>query len=282
MKFRPIDKISFIYIAFNIIYMIFGYYRVHNALLHLSVYSLATVMIILLATFQSKNKILTFIRDWYPILLSPYFFEATSAMNLVIIQEYTDVFFQKIDFIIFGYQPAIEWGTKLDNYVVQEIMHFAYFSYYAMIPIVAYFIYSRSKETFYKFIFALSFVYFVCLIIYSMLPVVGGRYLEDALELTKIYRYGIFTRIMAYVYSHTAHWGGAFPSSHVAISVGVSIGALQYNKKLGYIISFVTFLLTISTVYCHYHYFIDAVFGVIFGISLFFAGQKIYTKMRTI
>ena len=278
MKFRPTDKISFIYLAFNIIYMILGYSRVHNALLHLSIFILFAVGIFLLVAFPARNKFLIFLRDWYPIILSAYFFEATSAMNLVIIPEFTDVFFQKIDMMIFGYQPAIEWGAKLDNFVVQEIMHFAYFSYYALIPIVGFFIYNKSKETFHKFMFAMSFVYYICLIIYSILPVIGGRYWEITMELTKIYRYGIFTRVMAYIYSHTTHLGGAFPSSHVAIAVAVSIAAVQHHKKTGYLVVFITFLLSLSTVYCHYHYFIDTIFGIIFGIALFLWGQKIYTK----
>jgi len=160
-------------------------------------------------------------------------------------------------------------------------MHFAYFSYYLMIPAVGLYISINSRKTFHKFMFGMAFLYYICLVIYSILPVIGGRYWDVTMELSKVYRYGIFTRIMAYIYSHTTHMGGAFPSSHVAISVAVSIAAIQTNKKFGYSILFLTFLLSISTVYCHYHYFIDTIFGIIFGIVLFLLGQIIYDKLST-
>ncbi|MDY6915301.1 MAG: phosphatase PAP2 family protein, partial [Candidatus Cloacimonadota bacterium] len=117
---------------------------------------------------------------------------------------------------------------------------------------------------------------------YMILPVIGGRWweiMEGTEKLTTQMRHGIFTRIMALIYRGTTHQGGAFPSSHVAVAVVANLIAYFYNKKLGWSLFPLTFLLSISTVYCHYHYFIDTIFGLLYGIIFFFISIKLYGKL---
>jgi len=279
-KFRPIDFISFAYIFINLLFILFGWKRILNPQLHFFAFLMIGIVIFLLIKYSHKSKILCFFRDWYPFLAFLYFFEVTSALNKVFFPDFIDPFFQKIDLLIFGYQPAIQWGLKCDNFFIHEIMAFSYFSYYLMFPCLGIFLYLKKRETFHKFVFNLSFVFYVCYLTYNVLPVAGGRYWDLTLELTKIYQYGLFSRIMAFIYNQTTHFGGAFPSSHVALSVAVTICALRHQKVLGYIFLILTFLLSISTVYLHYHYFIDTIFGIFYGIGFYFLAIKIFSKLE--
>ncbi len=280
IKLLPIDIITFCYIAFNLLYILLGWSKIENPILHFSIFSLIILIILLLAKYSHINPILSFIRDSYPVFIFLYFFNATMAINKVIFPEFIDGFFQKIDLAIFGYQPSIIWGKMLDSFFIQELMHFAYFSYYLMFPILGFTLYFKDKKAFRKFIFALSFVFYFCYATYNILPVVGGRYWDSMMELTRIYRYGIFSRIMAGIYTISTHKGGAFPSSHVAISVVLTISAIRNFRWLGYIYIPLTFLLIISTVYCHYHYFIDAVFGIIYAFAFYYLSLKLYHRMQ--
>ncbi|HHE37109.1 MAG TPA: phosphatase PAP2 family protein [Candidatus Cloacimonetes bacterium] len=277
-RFRPIDILTFLYILINLLYIIFGWKRVHNPHIHFPVFLMIGIVIYILIRNEKHSGILSFLRDWYPVIAFTYFFEATSALNKVIFPDFLDPFFQKIDFHIFGYQPAIVWGIKLDYFWLQELMHFAYFCYYLMIPVLGFLLYFKKREAFHRFVFSISFLFYFCYLIFNILPVIGGRALEGATFLTTEYRYGIFTRIMALIYNNTAHLGGAFPSSHVAVAVGVTISALRDVKWFGWILIPISFLLSISTIYCHYHYFIDTVAGLFFGIGIYYLGLKIYGK----
>ena len=279
-RFRAVDFITFVHIFLNLFYIILGWKKIHNSFQHFLIFSIIGILIVLLNKFSANSKIVAFFYDWYPILALTYFFEVTSVLNKVIFPNFLDPFFQKIDFAIFGYQPAIYWGTHFDNFFLQELLHFGYFCYYLMIPGIGFYYYFKDKKKFYRFVFSISFLFYLCYSIYAVFPVIGGRALPGAMELTKTYRYGIFTRIMAFIYNNTKHLGGAFPSSHVAVAFAVTISVLRNNKLLGYFLLIITFLLSVATVYCHYHYFIDTIAGLIFGAAIFYLSLPVYKKLN--
>lgn len=281
-KFMPLDWISYGYILFNLIYIAIGRERVPNAGFHLGVFLLIAVVLFLLIKLYHKESgwLVTFLRNWYPFILFTYFFELSTIANRVVFPEYLDPFFIRIDEMIFGYQPAIIWGQLTDDIFINELMYFSYFSYYIVVPGIAFLLYFSHKEYFKRYAFTIAFVFYVCYTTYQFLPVVGGRFLPGVPEMTTAYEGGPFQHIMAFIYSSSNHWGSAFPSSHVAVSVAVNIAALQYFRKLGYWLMPLNFLLAISTVYCHYHYFIDTVFGLIYGIGFYFLGTALYRYLK--
>jgi len=284
IKLRDTDIAALIYIGLNILYMIFGWNRFTNHRLLLE-FSLIPVIIFLLIRFARVNPIIDFFRNTYPLILFPYFFEVTSDVNRIIYPNYLDGFFQKVDFNMLGYQPALEWGKMLDGWFWQELFHFAYFSYYMMFAGLCIFLLFNRKEQFSRFLFILSFVYYICFITYMVLPVIGGRWweiMEGYRKVTVEYRYGAFTRIMAWIYSNTTHRGGAFPSSHVAIALVTTIAAVEQKLKVSWVFIPLTILLAISTVHCHYHYFIDTIFGVIYAFMFYKLGAFIYQKREIV
>ncbi len=290
--FNKTDLITIIYSLINMLYIIYGYSKVEHPLKLIVSFLSIIVFIIAISHFDTsgsllrreyKKRLIRFLHLWSAPMFFAFFFEATSAVNLVVFKDFLDPFFQRLDYLIFAYQPAMEWGTRWDNYFIQELLHFSYFSYYLMIFGVPFLIYFKRKEEIFKrVVFNISFVFYCCYLIFMVLPVIGGRALEGAFELTVQYRYGIFTHLMAYIYRATPHLGGAFPSSHVAIAVCISLISSKYFKVLPYILFPITFLLSISTVYCHYHYFVDTIAGVIYGAGCYYLSEKLYNKLKVI
>ena len=284
-NYRPIDYLVTFYILFNLFFFIFGWAKIPNNYIHLTIFIGIGLFIFFINYFYKvSSKIMGFIRDWYQMPLFIYFFESTTLFNRIIFPNFIDHFFQKIDAFIFGYQPALVWGKTLDNFFWQELFHFAYFSYY-LIPVLFLVIYFKNRELYIRFAFVVTFVFFVCYVTYNFLPVIGGRWWEMKANypvLTIQYRYGIFTRIMAAIYRGTTHQGGAFPSSHVAVALASNIFAFKFKKWLGWCLIPITFLLTIATVHCHYHYFIDTIFGVVYGLFFYYLGMKIYYKFHKV
>ncbi len=285
-KLNPVDLITLAYASIIDLFIIYGWSRIEHPLqqilLHFSIIILILGLSFLHEKFP-KCKFIFFFRLAYPLVLYGYFFESVSHLNLLIFHDYIDGFFQKIDFLIFGYQPTLYWGTHFDTYFLQELFHFSYFSYYLMFLILTITMFVKEKyEDLEEFIFTLSIVFYFCFITYVILPVIGGRFYPQAMALTKTLRYGIFTKIMAVIYIHSPHLGGAFPSSHVAIATVLMLSALRYERKLGYFFIPITFLLSISTVYCHYHYFTDVIGGIIYVIVFYPLSFKIYEKLRHI
>ena len=269
--------------------MALGFSRVKDAGIHIPAYLSIATAIVLLAWYHrnldpakhiATNKILSLVRGLYPVALFGYFFSSGYSVNQIIFTDWLDPFFMGIDKGIFGYLPSLEWGMRYDSFWISELFHFAYFCYYPMIIGLPVYLYLKKPEGFKELIFNLSFSFYFCYLIFSILPVIGGRYIPEAMELTQLYRAGPFTHIMVFIYRHSNHLGGAFPSSHVAISLVLTVAALRHVRKLGYLFVAITFFLAIATVYCHYHWFIDAVFGVFTGIGVYYLANYIHRKLQ--
>jgi len=278
-KIRPLDIITIIHILIAISILLIGRGVVENTAQRILIHLLILLFIGFLIKFSGKSSLLELIHDWYPLLLWGFFFETTTLANQVFQQGYWDIQVQQIDQFIFGYQPALVWGTKLDNFFWQEFFHFWYFSYYPMMIGIGILYYKFERKYFHQYFFSITLIFYISYFVYYFVPVIGGRFWQITQVLTREYRYGVFTRLMALIYNGTKHWGGALPSSHVSVATAVTIASFRYSKLLGWLFLGVTALLSISIVYCHYHYFIDIPAGILFGLILYAAASKLYIKM---
>jgi membrane-associated phospholipid phosphatase len=288
IKLKLIDWATLAFCVWMLLLVSFGWERVHNPLVHFISYLTiitAVLMLIWFTEFMKGGsrlvfyKVLAFVRSFYPVLLFLYFFESTSATNKVLFHNWLDPFFLNIDKRIFGYLPSMQWAIRYDNPWLREWLYFSYFSYYLMIMGLPLLFYLKRRKAMDEMVYVLSSVFYFCYFIYSWLPVIGGRYIPEAMELTRQSAGGVFTSAMAFIYTHSPHLGGAFPSSHIAIALVLSLLAWEHFTKLGYLLLFITFFLAVATVYCHYHWFIDAVFGVITGLAGFLAARYLFRKL---
>lgn len=289
--FNRTDLITFIYCIINVFYIIFGFNRIEEASFLLISFVNIILALIFIAFFDKylsnkmekfSAKIFQFLHLWYAPIMYGFFFEATSKVNRLLFRNFLDPIFQNYDQLIFTYQPAIIWEQVWNGFFIQEVLHFSYFAYYLMILGIPLYLYLKSdKKIFKQAVFNISFVFYACYLIYMFLPVIGGRALEGAYELTIQYRYGVFTHIMAFIYRTSTHLGGAFPSSHVAIALTITLISLKHFKYLQYLLICITILLTISTVYCHYHYFIDAIAGLFYGTFMYLLSEYFYKRVKS-
>lgn len=253
-----IDLITLVFCGWILAYMSIGIGRTHDAWIHIPRYLSIAIGVLLLAWANKQalvlgrprlHKALSFIRGIYPVFLFGYFFTSGHAFNRIIVSDWLDPWFMQIDKSVFGYYPSLEWGKTYSNWAIQELFHFAYFCYYPMIVGLPVYLYFKQPKAFKELIFNLTFVFYLCYTIYSVLPTIGGRYIPEAMEITKTYRGGLFTHIMVFIYRTSGHLGGAFPSSHIAITLVLTVAALRFVKPMGIVFPVIAFFLTIATVY---------------------------------
>jgi membrane-associated phospholipid phosphatase len=268
--------------------MALGWNRAEDPQIHFPTYLSILTAVVLSAWLQRRftdrdgfwARLLRFFRGLYPVMLFGYFFISGHSVNRIIFGDWIDPFFRDIDQAIFGYLPSLEWGKRYAHWAVSELFHFAYFCYYPMIGGLPVYLYFRNRKAFSELIFTLTFTFYLCYWLYSLLPVIGGRFIPEAMELTKVVQGGPFTRIMALIYTYSAHLGGAFPSSHIGVTIVLTIAALKHTRKMGYVFVVIAFFLSLATVYCHYHWFIDAVAGVFIGIIGHFLALWVLSKLQ--
>ncbi len=245
-----------------------------NFILSLHILSILCLIIFYYITSKFKLKIA---RDWYLIFIVTFFYEETGYLNQMVFQGFWDKFIMNVEYTIFHCDIGKMLLSGFNHPVINEIMYFFYFSYYIIIPALAFMIYRHnSREEFHYFLFTLMFTYFFCYLLYIFIPIAGPFEYEQV----KIKGF-IFEHIIKFFYQHGELPGSAMPSSHVAIALTVLLFSKKYNIKFPvFIIIFI--MLSISTVYLRYHYILDVVAGILTGIFCYFISSEIIKRSRLI
>jgi len=239
-------------------------------------------------------RVLDFLRHFYPVLLYAAFFCETGSLNRMFFKEYLDPRVVRWEQGLFGCQPSVLFMQKLPWLPVSELFYASYFSYYVMIGGVGIALFLRNRRQFFHYVSVVSFLFYVCYLLYIVLPVIGSRVFfhqvggytlpaeVQQLAMTDAYpeavRHGVFFRLMAWIYRVFEAPGAALPSSHVAVSLCTVFFSFRYLRPIRYAHLAVACLLCLSTVYCRYHYVVDVLTGLLAAAILVPLGNWLYSK----
>ncbi len=265
----------------------------------LAVHAAGLMLVHWLIQTQARNPsnwLLNFLRHFYPVLLYTAFFTETGLLNRMFFREYLDPTIAQWEQQIFGCQPSVLFMEKLPWLAVSELFYISYFSYYVMIVGVGIALFVRSRQQFFHYISVVSFLFYVCYLIYIILPVIGSRAffrqvdgysLPEAIQqlaVTDVYpesvQAGVFFQIMKWIYRVFEAPGAAFPSSHVAVALCTVYFSFRYLRPIRFAHLAVACMLCLSTVYCRYHYVVDVLAGLLTAAILVPLGNWLYLKFE--
>jgi len=238
--------------------------------------------------------VVDFLRHFYPVLLYAAFYRESGMLSQMFVSGYLDPAVILWEQALFGFQPSMQFMASLPWLPVSELFYAAYFSYYVMIAGVGLTLFLRRREAFFHYASVLSFVFYVCYLIYIFLPVIGPRVFSRSLggytlppavqALVPDFSYppqvthGLFFRIMALIYEVFEAPGAALPSSHVAASICTVWFSFRYRLRIRYVHLVAVVLLCLSTVYCRYHYVIDVLAGLLTVAVLVPLGNWLFNR----
>jgi membrane-associated phospholipid phosphatase len=240
--------------------------------------------------------LLDFLRHFYPVLLYTAFFVETGSLNRMFFKEYLDPMVAQWEQQIFGCQPSVLFMEKLPWLLLSELFYLSYFSYYVMIAGVGIALFVRDRRQFFHYVSVVSFLFYICYLIYIILPVIGSRAFfrqvegyslpaaTQQLAVTDAYpesvQAGPFFHIMKWVYHNFEAPGAAFPSSHVAVALCTVFFSFLYLRRIRYLHLGVALLLCLSTIYCRYHYVVDLLAGLVTAALVIPLGNWLYFKFE--
>lgn len=269
-----IDVSTLMYNAVVVLILVFFRSRIplwHSEIL-INLAILLLIIFIVSRIRDSSPPAARFFKGFYPLLLLLAEYEQTSRINRIVFPEILDPLFQRVEYMLFGFQPAIAFAEAFPHPWLVEYMHFSYFTYYFQFPILGLMLYcKRDRQPFIEYMFSLCNTFYVCYLIYIVLPVVG----PPVFNMNDFSMGGWFTSIMADIYEKFEVGGAAFPSSHVAVAAVVLYYGVKYFPRGIPIFAVLFVSLTLSTVYCRYHYAIDVICGVLTAVALIFISQTL-------
>lgn len=244
---------------------------------------------------RPANRLLDFLRHFYPVLLYTAFYRETEELNQMFITGYLDPMFFRLEERLFGLQPSLAFMEWLPYLWVSEPLYAAYFSYYLMIAGVGLALFLRDRRQFFHYVSVVSFVFYVCYLAYIIIPVVGPRILYRTIPgytlpadvvpavipaVPATVESGPIFRLMAWIYENFEALGAAFPSSHVAVAITTLWFSFRHLRRIRWFHAIMVVLLCVSTVYGRYHYVVDVVAGILTAAILVPAGNWLYARFQ--
>lgn len=276
ISLKKLDIFFFAFILLTSLVIVIGWNTVVNPF-NLLIIRLAIVLIVLvLIAIDEKtgNKIIQLIRNTYPLILTGYFYQETAFYNKFLFSDF-DPLLEKMDFTLFGFQPSLVFSERFSNMLFSELMYFGYFSFYLLIITLVIVFYFFKNDNFLETIFYFTSSLYLFYIFFAFFPSAGPQFYypwpENALP--KAY---FFDKIMHIIQHVGEQPTGAFPSSHVGISI-IFLILVRKASELVYWISIpIVFLLILATVYIKAHFVVDVIGGVLFVPVVLYLSKRIY------
>ena len=278
LHFLPVDWAVMGYMAVTLVYMLYGAQKLNHVLNHIEVRLLMALLIVAFARFDvakaGQNKVFYFLRNFYPLLILSYFYKETGYLNNIVFN-YFDGYFVYLEKALWGMQPSIEFSKHFPQKWFSELMNFSYFFYYFLTLGIGLLAYFWNKTRLQKIIFMVAVSFLIYYLIFAFFPVKGPQFWFYGADAKPVDSY-FFSKMVKLAQHIGETQTGAFPSSHVGMSVIFLILTYKYLRKTFWVILIPVVLLWFATVYIKAHYLIDVIGGFITAPLIYWVSDKMY------
>ncbi|KGL63288.1 phosphatase PAP2 family protein [Polaribacter sp. Hel1_85] len=230
-------------------------------------------MVLIYFDSKVKNTLLNLLRNCYPVLFSMLFYTETVFYNKLFFSN-LDKYLIKLDLQLFGFQPSVRFSEYFSNPVFSELMYVGYFALYILIISFVFITYFKLKKDSEELFFKLAASMLLFYLFFCFFPAAGPQFHFASPEKDLPTAF-LFDEIM-HLIQKAEQPTGAFPSSHVGLSLIVLV---LFRKRVpNYFKIAIPFviLLILSTVYIKAHYAVDAIAGIISVPIVLFLSTFLY------
>ncbi|MCH7521962.1 MAG: phosphatase PAP2 family protein [Candidatus Marinimicrobia bacterium] len=261
----------------------FGYLYFITALIHL----VMIIMVLGITSVDAQSGPRAWLRWFYPLLLLlPLHYEIELVGTLFHAGQVYDGLVRTWDRWLFGGHPHRYLADLLPGPWWRELFHLLYLTYYPLVLGGFAVSWRQGRKSanrtelpvspeFLRFAFVFMGTYISYQVIFILFPVVGP--LDD--RFLRFDGQGLLGPLIDWIYTLGNSAGGALPSSHVGEAVVIFLllrpSAPWVRTGLLLVISG----LAVSTVYCSFHYAIDALGGLITGPLFYLFWSWVYQRL---
>lgn len=229
------------------------------------------------AAAHSRNSVLRFARDWYPLPLYIFFFEELQGLVHAIFPGWFDRWLIQFDFSFAGVHPSV-WLARFSNPALNDFMQFAYMTYFLYLVILPAILYvKKDRIAFWNVMASTAIANYTVYFIAVLFPIESPYHALAAMNTTQLSG-GYFTTAIEFIERFGRVHGGAFPSAHVAGSTVAILASWRYRRWLFWVCLPFFISMCVSTVYGRYHYIADVLAGIVVGALGFAAGSWVMER----
>lgn len=281
MRIRPLEAINLgVLAALSLLTLLFyaGLPDPGEILLRFAVMGGFLALIVFLA--RRTERLPPAIRvgvDFYPVAFIPFVFESLGPLIAAARGRARDDLLIAADRALFGTDVTV-WLERLARPLLTDVFYLFYSSYYFIAIVLGAVLWRRSAPTARRYIFTLTFCYFVSYIGYFLLPALGPRFALASRQTIVLEATPLSRAISSTINELERTKFDVFPSGHTMIAAAVLLVAFRRARKVFWILLPVGTGLVVSTVYCRYHYVVDVLAGLALAFASVPLGDRIYDR----
>jgi membrane-associated phospholipid phosphatase len=270
----PIDRATLAYVAVALAFTLARGPRTWPAVVLLPLWLLlvALVAAVIAPRARRAGPVGRFLAEFYPLLMTVGLYTHVGLVNAAGGVSH-DALVQRWEAVLFGGQPSVEWIRAFPSPAFSTLMHGAYLSYYLILAGSPLGLWLKGRrEAARGTLFLMMATFYPCYAAFLVFPVAGPRFVFSPAA-------NAATAIPVAVAAHrllqgASAWGTAFPSSHVAAALVTAACAWRGFRRLGAALFPLAVLLSLATVYCQFHYAVDALAGAALAAAVLIAGRR--------
>ena len=220
-----------------------------------------------------------FLHDWYPVMIFPLFYKEVELLAAAFGDWGLTEPIRSLEANLFQGHPSLYLSERWSWVPLSEYLHFCYFSFMVMLPVVGGYWYGRGQMlAFRELLFLVGVAFYGSYVFFILFPVDSPFYLADPPQ-GPIADY-FFYNLVHEISSRGGARGGAFPSTHVSASIIVLVVAWKRQRRLAYLLLPIVLGVMVATVYGRFHYVLDTIAGLALGIMItaLYLGLESLTK----
>ncbi len=279
LKLNLVDFSTIAYIVITTVLVLLFFNDIENPIYH--IFMRIGFFGVLLASIyireNYKHQLTVLLSSLIPLAFLGYFYNETASFNHLFFNNF-DGTVSQLEFNIFNIQPSVVFSEVFNYAWFSELMNFGYFSYYLIIfgtPILFFY---KKPEYFQKMLFVLLTSFYLYYILFIIIPVVGPQFYFKG-ELAVFTIQGPFGHLIKFIQETGEVPTGAFPSSHVGISLLIGYYVFKYFREYFIFTSIIITILIFSTVYIKAHYVIDVLTAFIVTPIFYYLSNKLYISL---
>ena len=279
LKLNLVDYSTVSYLLITTILVLLFQNKIDNPIFHLAMRVGFFILLLLSAFIRNKFAfgIVNLLSSLIPLALLGYLYNETASFNHIFFNNFDGVLSQ-LELSIFRVQPSVLFSEVFHWAWFSEVMNFGYLSYYLLIFGIPTLFYYREKDHFQELLFVLLSSFYMYYIVFILIPVVGPQFYFES-DLAVFTPQGPVGHFIRFIQETGEVPTGAFPSSHVGISLLLGYYIFKYFREYFYFVASIIFILIISTVYIKAHYVIDVIAAFFITPIFYFLSDKLYISL---
>jgi membrane-associated phospholipid phosphatase len=261
VRLRPVDQVILAYVAIASAVAVVRLPTIRSGGWVLAANGLI-VLLVRLVNRPGLGPVGRVLSEIYPLLIVVGLYGALDLLSGFGAARTHDAAVQRWEVAIFGSQVSREWWQRSPSAFWGTVLHAAYFSYYVVVPAgPLWFLGTGRTREHHRTMLVIVTSFVLCYLVFIFYPVAGPYY--EFPRPAAAFLDNPPAQLVYWVLGRGSAYGAAFPSSHVAATVGATIAVTASAPRLGLALAVPTILLTIGVVYCQMHYAVDVLAGLI-------------------